>query len=165
MTKWIAAEKARAGLRHAVVCSNVAESKRARAGSLAIVDEPHVARTCILRADVVFSFSTFVLFRFRFFASAFSEFSDQLLLQKRFIRKKVIRRRFCLTHNLRLHYTRLFHDPRFLLFVLQNISGYKNAVECLLHSMKWRYLGYLQLLSEGCSSYDRNGGQPTRGDG
>ena len=33
---------------------------------------------------------------------------------------------------LRLHYTRLFPDPRFLLFVLQNISGYKNAVECLL---------------------------------
>ena len=46
MTKWIAAEKARAGLRHAVVCPNVtgrskermAQNKRARAGSLAIVD-------------------------------------------------------------------------------------------------------------------------------
>ena len=46
MEKWIAAEKARAGLRHAVVCPNVtgrtkeriAQSKRARAGSLAIVD-------------------------------------------------------------------------------------------------------------------------------
>ena len=37
---------------------------------------------------------------------------------------------YCL--SLRLHYTRLFPDPRFLLFVLQNISGYKNAVECLL---------------------------------
>ena len=44
--KWIAAEKVRAGLRHAVVCPNVtgrtkeriAQSKRARAGSLAIVD-------------------------------------------------------------------------------------------------------------------------------
>ena len=34
--------------------------------------------------------------------------------------------------QLRLHYTRLFPDPRFLLFVLQNIAGYKNAVECLL---------------------------------
>ena len=34
--------------------------------------------------------------------------------------------------SLRLHYTRLFPDPRFLLFVLQNIFGYKNAVECLL---------------------------------
>ena len=27
---------------------------------------------------------------------------------------------------------KLFPDPRFLLFVLQNIAGYKNAVECLL---------------------------------
>ena len=34
--------------------------------------------------------------------------------------------------DLRLHYTRLFPDPRFLLFVFQNIAGYKNAVECLL---------------------------------
>ena len=46
MTKWIAAEETRAGLRHAVVCPNVtertkeriAQSKRARAGSLALVD-------------------------------------------------------------------------------------------------------------------------------
>ena len=46
MTKWIAAAKARAGLRHAVVCPNVTvrtnerivQSKRARAGSLALVD-------------------------------------------------------------------------------------------------------------------------------
>ena len=46
MAKWIAAEEARAGLRHAVVCPNVtrrakeriAQSKRARAGSLAFVD-------------------------------------------------------------------------------------------------------------------------------
>ena len=46
MAKWIAAEKARAGLRHAVVCTNVtgrtkegiAQSKRARAGSHALVD-------------------------------------------------------------------------------------------------------------------------------
>ena len=46
MEKWIAAANARAGLRHAVVCPNVkgsikemiAQSKRARAGSLAIVD-------------------------------------------------------------------------------------------------------------------------------
>ena len=36
------------------------------------------------------------------------------------------------TATLRLHYTQLFPDPRFLLFVLQNIAGYKNAVECLL---------------------------------
>ena len=46
MAKWVAAEKAKAGLRHAVVCPNVmrrlkkriAQSKRARAGSLALVD-------------------------------------------------------------------------------------------------------------------------------
>ena len=46
MAKWIAAAKVRAGLRHAVLCSNVtertkertAQRKRARAGSLALVD-------------------------------------------------------------------------------------------------------------------------------
>ena len=38
---------------------------------------------------------------------------------------------YIITTLLRLHYTRLFPDPRFLLFVLQNIAGYKNAVECL----------------------------------
>ena len=46
MAKWIATEKFRGGLRHAVVCPNVrgrtkeriSQSKRARAGSLAIVD-------------------------------------------------------------------------------------------------------------------------------
>ena len=46
VAKWIAAEKNKAGLRHAVVCPNVtgrtkkriAQSKQARAGSLAIID-------------------------------------------------------------------------------------------------------------------------------
>ena len=46
MGKWIAAEKARSGLWYAILCPNVtgrtkeriAQSKRARAGSLAIVD-------------------------------------------------------------------------------------------------------------------------------
>ena len=46
MAKWIVVEKTKAGLRHAVVCLNVtgrtkeriAQSKRARAGSLALVD-------------------------------------------------------------------------------------------------------------------------------
>ena len=46
MAKWVAAEKARAGLRREVLCPNVtgrakeriAQSKRARADSLAIVD-------------------------------------------------------------------------------------------------------------------------------
>ena len=46
MTKWIAAERARAALRHAVICPNVtertkervAQSKRARTSLLAAVD-------------------------------------------------------------------------------------------------------------------------------
>ena len=46
MAKWIVAEKAKAGLRHAVVCPNmtgrtekrIPQSRRARAGSLALVD-------------------------------------------------------------------------------------------------------------------------------
>ena len=46
VSKWIVAEKTKAGLRHTVVCPNVmgrtkkriAQSKRARAGSLALVD-------------------------------------------------------------------------------------------------------------------------------
>ena len=46
MAKWIGAKKAEAGLRHAVVCPNVtgrtkeriAQSKQARAESLALVD-------------------------------------------------------------------------------------------------------------------------------
>ena len=46
MAKWITAEKASAGLRHTLVCPNVtgrtkdriAQSRRARTGSLAIVD-------------------------------------------------------------------------------------------------------------------------------
>ena len=46
MVEWMIAEKSKAGLRHAVVCPNVtgktkkriSQSKRARAGSLALVD-------------------------------------------------------------------------------------------------------------------------------
>ena len=46
MAKWIVAEKTKAGIRHAVVCPNgtgrtrkrIAQSKRSRAGSLALVD-------------------------------------------------------------------------------------------------------------------------------
>ena len=53
MAKWIAVEEARAGLRHAAVCLNVtgrtkeriAQGKRARVGSVTIVDYPLVART------------------------------------------------------------------------------------------------------------------------
>ena len=76
MAKWIAAEKVSAELRHAVVCPNVtgrtkeriSQSKRARAGSLAIVEQSQMARACILRLifwfAYVLSFSgvTFVLF-------------------------------------------------------------------------------------------------------
>ena len=58
MAKWIVAEKAKAGLRHAVLRPNVtgrtkeriAQSKRPRAGSLTLTDWSQVARTCILRA-------------------------------------------------------------------------------------------------------------------
>ena len=82
MAKWIAAEKVGAGLWQAVVYPNVTgmtkkridQSKRARTGSLAIVDQPQVVRTCIIRAfscffaDVVLSFVgvTFILFCFVF---------------------------------------------------------------------------------------------------
>ena len=84
MAKWIAAEKVRAGLRHAVVCLNVTERTKARiaqskcarrASSLANVDQPQVTRTCILRADAVLLFSgvTFVSFLFRSLPFAFIE--------------------------------------------------------------------------------------------
>ena len=87
MAKWIVAEKTKAGLRHAVVCPNVTgrtkkritQSKRARAGSLALVDQPQVTRTCILRAFGlqmpwrVFSGVTFALFCFVFCPYAFVE--------------------------------------------------------------------------------------------
>ena len=85
MAKRIVAEKTKAGLRHAVVCPNVtgntkeriAHSKRARAGTLALVDWPQVARTCILRAfglqmpwclTLVLRLFCFVLLRFRLYA-------------------------------------------------------------------------------------------------
>ena len=46
----------------------IAQSKRARTGSLAIVDQSQVAQTCILRADVLLPFSgvTVVSFLFSF---------------------------------------------------------------------------------------------------
>ena len=79
MARWIAAEEARAGLRHAVVCPNVtertkeriAQTKRARAGLLALVDEPQVARTCILRAfglqmsSLFWCYACYILLSFR----------------------------------------------------------------------------------------------------
>ena len=72
MVKWITAEKTRARLRYAIVYPNmtgrtkekIAQSKRTRAGSLAIVDWPQVARICILRRFVCMSCLSLV---FRFF--------------------------------------------------------------------------------------------------
>ena len=53
-------------------------------------------------------------------------------------------------HNLRLHYTRLFPDPLFFLFVLQNIAGYTNDIKFgrISASIKQRCLGHLQLLTK-----------------
>ena len=82
MAKWITAEEARAGLRHAVVCPNVTgrtkerigQSKRARAGSLALdyyshkwrelVSSGHLVCRChdVFLHGVIF---VFVLLRFR----------------------------------------------------------------------------------------------------
>ena len=85
MAKWIVAEKTKAGLRHAVVCPNVtgrtkkrmAQSKRAHAGSLALVDYSHKWRELVSPgvwfADAMAFFSgvTFVLFCFVFRPSVF----------------------------------------------------------------------------------------------
>ena len=86
MAKWITAEKARAGLRYAVVCPNVtgrtkesvARRKRARDCSLDMVDKPQVARTCTLRMPCCLSLALrFVLFRFRLFAFTFRQSNVQ----------------------------------------------------------------------------------------
>ena len=91
MVKWIAAEKAQARLQHAIVCpkvtgrtkTRVAQSKRARTGSLVTGDKPLVARTSIpvlfankdilTFAGVAF-FSFFSLFFFFFFFFLFRLF-------------------------------------------------------------------------------------------
>ena len=46
--------------------------------------------------------------------------------------------------------TRLFPDPRFLLYVPQNTDCYKHKIECgrMSASMKWRCLGHLQPFSK-----------------
>ena len=46
--------------------AKISQSKRARAGSLAVVDLLQVARTCILRRDVVLSFSGVKIVHFCF---------------------------------------------------------------------------------------------------
>ena len=61
MAKWITAEEARAGLRHAVVCPNVTgrtkerigQSKRARAGSLALDYYSHKWRELVSSGHLV----------------------------------------------------------------------------------------------------------------
>ena len=81
MVKLIAADKTRAGLRHAAVCPNMtgrtkerkAQSKRARAGSLTLVDylatsgaNSYPPGGC--RGVFLWCYVCFVLFRFRLFA-------------------------------------------------------------------------------------------------
>ena len=80
MAKWTAAEKAKAGLRHAVLCPDVtgrtkeriSQSKRARTGSLALVklatSGANLYPPGVWFADATTSFSgvTFVLFCFVF---------------------------------------------------------------------------------------------------
>ena len=81
MAKWIAAEKAKAGLRHAVVCPNVTgrtkqripQSKRAGAGSLALVAS-HKWRELVFSGGLVcrchdvflWCYVCFVLLRFSY---------------------------------------------------------------------------------------------------
>ena len=86
MVKWVAVEKVRAGLRHAVVCPNVtgrtkeriAQRTSTHVGSLALVDSPRTAQTCILRADVVRCLSLELrLFCFRVFLVFFAFFFNQ----------------------------------------------------------------------------------------
>ena len=72
MAKWIVAEKGRARIRHAVMCPNmmgrmkerIPQSKRARFGSLAIVEYPQMAQTCTLRANAVLSLSGVTFLKF-----------------------------------------------------------------------------------------------------
>ena len=81
MAKWIVAEKAKAGVRHAGVCPNVtgrikkriAQSKRDRAGPLALVDYSHKWRELVFSGRLVrrchdvflWCYLCFVLLRFR----------------------------------------------------------------------------------------------------
>ena len=62
-----------------------------------------------------------------------------------------------------MHYTRLFPDPRFLLFVLQIFPVTKMRLNICFNEMA--LFGLFAALIKGCSSYGRNGGQSTRGDG
>ena len=65
--------------------------------------------------------------------------------------------------RLRLHYTRLFPDPRFLFLYSKLLPVTKMRLNVCFNEMA--LFGPFAALIEGCSSYGRNGGQPTRGDG
>ena len=65
---------------------------------------------------------------------------------------------------LRLHYTRLFPDPRFFFVYSKILPVTKMRLNvCFFNEMA--LFGPFAALIKGCSSYGRNGGQPTRGDG
>ena len=115
MPKLTAAEKASAGLRHAllIVCTKVtgrttdriAQSKRGSCWSLAMVDYPQVARTCILRAilfaDTMLAFSflwrsiyfffflsfCIILYRFRRYAFIEAAALRSIVLRYCFLKK------------------------------------------------------------------------------
>ena len=106
MAKWIAAENVRAGLRKIRICPNVtgrgkdriAQSKLARAGSLAIiVDKSYVARTCILQVFVcLFVFVLFavrcrVVFPWRYVCFVLIRFCLSAFIEAAAIRSIVLR--------------------------------------------------------------------------
>ena len=64
---------------------------------------------------------------------------------------------------LRLHYTRLFPDPRFCFLYSKILPVTKMRLNVCFNEMA--LFGPFAALIRGCSSYGRNGGQPTRGDG
>ena len=65
---------------------------------------------------------------------------------------------------LRLHYTRLFPDPRFFLFLYSKIFPVtKMRLNVCFNEMA--LFGLFAALIKGCSTYGRNEGQSTRGDG
>ena len=95
--KWIIAEKNKAGLRHAVVCPNVtgrtkeriAQSKGARAGSLAFIDYSHKWRELVPSGRLVcrchdvflWCYICFVLLRFRLYAFVEAEALRSIAIQ------------------------------------------------------------------------------------
>ena len=124
MAKCISAEKARAGLRHALVCLNVTErtkGKIVRSKTLAIVDWPQVARTCILRAfDLQISCRLSLVLRLFCFASlcvyAFTEAAA--------LRPTVLRSSICMRPD--------SHSCFFLFFLFLEMSPFLSIFVPLL---------------------------------